>query len=522
MLPTLTENVAAINSDSQQFESSTRLAGLDPRLAMVFDELFDVEGEPLDLTVLGPNEVYTNRVGADALLAGTGSKLSLALGPGVLTPLTVRGVLDGSYSKPVGTDVVMMAPLSSVQQLLGRPGELSTILISNRGDVFCGAALTDTVVERYENHAAIGGGGLELLSVKHNAIDQANETGALFVSLFATSGLFSIGVGMLLIILIFSMLATERKSKMGMARAVGMQRQHLVRMFTVEGAIYGIGSAIVGALIGVGLGFVLVEAVSAITSQTIEQFTFTPYVQPVSFMAAFLAGVVLTLITVILSARRISRLNIVRAIRDLPEPQIEGSRRGPLLRSAATVVFGLLVFVAAFQAVRLPFFGLGISVIALGVVMALCALGVSQRQVFTGVGLLLVVYWLVPHSFLKSLKPDFTEDMSGFFLIGAFLVTGTVLVTVNNAPIVLGVASKTIGRIRRYTPIVKSALAYPLQFRYRTGLSLAMFSIVIFSVTVMATFVDVLDNQERIGGGYEVVGFVGAELNPVGDLRVAV
>ncbi len=239
-------------------------------------------------------------------------------------------------------------------------------------------------------------------------------------------------------------------------------------------------------------------------------------------MAAFLAGGALTLVTVILSARRISRLNIVRAIRDLPEPQIEGSRRGPLLRSAATVVFGLLVFVAAFQAARLPFFGLGISVIALGVAMALRALGVSQRQVFTGVGLLLVVYWLVPHSFLKSLKPDFTEDMSGFFLIGAFLVTGTVLVTVNNAPIVLGVASKTIGRIRRYTPIVKSALAYPLQFRYRTGLSLAMFSIVIFSVTVMATFVDVLDNQERIGGGYEVVGFVGAELNPVGDLRVAV
>ena len=40
-----------------------------------------------------------------------------------------------------------------------------------------------------------------------------------------------------------------------------------------------------------------------------------------------------------------------------------------------------------------------------------------------------------------------------------------------------------------------------------------MSSIVIFSVTVMATFVDALDNllgnQERLGGGYEVVGFVG-------------
>ena len=307
VLPTLRENVAAINSGSQQFESSARLAGLDPQQAMVFDEQFDTEGESLDLTALGPNEVYINKYGSEALLAGSGSELSLALGPGMLTPVTVRGVVDGSYSKPAGTDVVLMASLSSAQQLLGRPGELSAVLNSNRG-----------------------------------------------------------------------------------------------------------------AVVGVGLVFVLVEAVSAIVSQTIEEFAFTPHLQPVSFQAALLAGGVLTFITVILSARRISRLNIVRAIRDLPERQLEGSRRRPLLRAAATIAFGVLVLVSAFQAAHLPFFGLGISVIALGVAMALRALGVSQRRVFTGVGLLLVIYWLAPHSFLKSLKPDFTEDMSGFFLVGTF------------------------------------------------------------------------------------------------------
>ncbi len=84
------------------------------------------------------------------------------------------------------------------------------------------------------------------------------------------------------------------------------------------------------------------------------------------------------------------------------------------------IAFGVLVVVSAFQAAHLPFFGLGISVIALGVAIALRALGVSQRRVFTGVGLLLVIYWLVPHSFLKSLKPDFTENMSGFFLAAPF------------------------------------------------------------------------------------------------------
>ena len=52
VLPALTEDVAAINLGSQQFESSVLLAGLDPQRAMTFDELFDTDGAPLDLTVL--------------------------------------------------------------------------------------------------------------------------------------------------------------------------------------------------------------------------------------------------------------------------------------------------------------------------------------------------------------------------------------------------------------------------------------------------------------------------------------
>ena len=493
---------------------------------MVFDELFDSDGDPIDLAALGPGEVYITRDGAEALLVEPGGVLDVALGPGVLTPITVRGEVEGSYISPEGADVVLMAALSSVQEMLDRPGELTGILISNRGDMFSGIDLTDTVVERYQDHSAVSGDGLELVPVKRDVVNEANEVGSLFVSIFTTFGLFSIGVGLLLIFLIFSMLAAERKSEMGMARAVGMQRQHLVRIFTVEGAIYGIGSAIVGAVIGVGLGFVLVEAVSAIISQTVEGFSFNPHVQPVSFLSSFLAGGVLTFVTVFLSARRISRLNIVRAIRDLPEPQIEGSRRGPLIRAALTFILGVLVLVSAFQAAHLPFFGLGLSMIALGIAMAVRAFGVSQRWVFTGAGLFLVVYWLIPHGVLKSLKTDFTEDMSGFFLVGSFLVTGAALVTVNNAELVLGVMSKTFGRIRRYAPVIKSAVSYPLQSRTRTGLSLAMFAIIIFSVTVMATFVDVfdnlLDNQERIAGGYEAIGLVRADLNPVGDLRAAV
>ena len=207
VLPALTQVVSAINPDSRQFESSVLLAGLDPARPGAFDELFDAGGAPLDLAALGPSEVYITEDGAEALNAGPGSVLNIALGPGMLTPLTVLGVADGAYVSVQGTDVILMTALASVQGLLGRPGELSTVLISNRGDVFGGVNLTSNVVDSYRDHSSVGGSGLEMVPVKRDVVDQANEIGGLFVSLFTTFGLFSIGVGLLLIFLIFSMLA---------------------------------------------------------------------------------------------------------------------------------------------------------------------------------------------------------------------------------------------------------------------------------------------------------------------------
>ena len=261
-----------------------------------------------------------------------GDSLLVVLGPGQFVPVTVVGVIEEYFSRPDGTDVTLVMPLAAAQSFLGRLGQVSAVLISNEGDVNSGLGLTGTIVERYDGRDDVGGQGLHVVRLKQQVVDRANEIGSLFVSIFTTFGLFSIGAGLLLIFLIFSMLAAERKSEMGMARAVGMQRAHLVGMFTVEGAIYGIGSAIVGAVVGVGLGYMLVQFVDAIFGGTDlgGGFSYNFHFQLVSFLTAFLAGGVLTMATVILASRRISRLNIVRAIRDLPEPESSGSRRALL------------------------------------------------------------------------------------------------------------------------------------------------------------------------------------------------
>ena len=450
IMPTLAEVVPVVNIRSQQFDVSGQISGLDPLRVRSFGVLLDQQGQPMDLAGLGPNEVYLDSEGASELAAIPGDVLGLALGPGRLHEVTVKGIVDGWYGRQSDINVVVMLSLSEAQQMLSAENQLSSILVSNQGDRFQGEAVTEEVLDKFGEIPAIVDAGLRIQPIKQDLIQFANELGSLFVSFFTTFGLFSIGVGLLLIFLIFSMLAAERKSEMGMARAVGMQRRHLVRMFMFEGAVYGIGSSLVGAAVGIGLGLLLVRVSASIFSSTNEGFELTPHVGAYSVLVSFLIGGVITLITVWFASRRVSRLNIVRAIRDIPEPHFARAGRRTLIWGVLVTVVGVLVLFAGVGSSQLAAFSLGVSIVPMGLAMVLRWRGVSQRAVLSGVGLWLVVYWLLPASVIESIKDDWSQDFSIFFLSGVGVVAGAVLLTVNNSPAVLAIVTQTVGRFRRF------------------------------------------------------------------------
>ena len=82
------------------------------------------------------------------------------------------------------------------------------------------------------------------------------------MSVFTTFGSFSIVAGILLIFLIFVMLSAERRTELGIARAVGTRREHLVQMFVFEGLAYDLGAAAVGAALGVAVAFAMVSVLA--------------------------------------------------------------------------------------------------------------------------------------------------------------------------------------------------------------------------------------------------------------------
>ena len=140
--PVLVEPIAVMNFRTNQFDTGSLMTGVGVSDVKTFEPLFGLDGSLADLDSLSVDELFIDKDGAEALAAERGDVLSLVLGPGNIREMKIRAVVDGWYFKRENTSVVLMAPLVYVQNFLGKEGELSGIIISNRGDEFQGEKLT--------------------------------------------------------------------------------------------------------------------------------------------------------------------------------------------------------------------------------------------------------------------------------------------------------------------------------------------------------------------------------------------
>src|SRR5918993_1801543 len=236
----------------------------------------------------------------------------------------------------------MVMPLENLQKLVGEEGRVNEVLITHHGPAVEGGKYTDTTVD--EIRPVLSANGLEADPVKKEAIDQADSRGETFSTLFVLFGQFSVAAGMLLIFLIFVMLAAERKHELGIARAVGMQRSHLVRAFAFEGALYALIASSLGSVAGVGVGWVMVRFLGKGFAGGSDDFRIVFATSLGNVVLAFCMGMVLTFAVVLVSSWRVSRLNVVRAIRDIPEPDSQGRTVWGVIVAVLVPVVGVVTF----------------------------------------------------------------------------------------------------------------------------------------------------------------------------------
>jgi len=151
---------------------------------------------------------------------------------------------------------VLVSPATFAAMVRDRPAGAAApawyVAVSNRGGVESGVKLTDRVKDSIAG--ATAGIDPQITPVKQESLDAADETGKTFTQMFTAMGSFGIFAGLLLLINLFVMLAAERKSELGMARAVGMKRAELVGAFATEGFVYALVATLLGTALGVVLG----------------------------------------------------------------------------------------------------------------------------------------------------------------------------------------------------------------------------------------------------------------------------
>ena len=542
--PLATETVPVTAKGTDLSEPTVSVLGLEEDSMRGFDRLTTASGKALSVGVLGRNEVYLSADAAEGLDVREGDVVKATLAPepevepnagGTSVPnadaaalaateeaavlaapkpseLTVAGVYERGANPSASASMVM--PLGRLQERVGEEGRINSVLVTHEGPAVEGGAGTDGTIDALgpvlrENELAAE-------PVKRDAIEEADEGGETFTSIFLLFGQFSVAAGVLLIFLIFVMLAAERKHELGIARAVGMRRGHLMRMFAFEGAMYAVIASLIGSVLGVGVGWLMVRVLGEAFAG--QGFDIRFATSPENVVIAFCLGMVLTFAVVLISSWRVSRLNVVRAIRDIPEPDKKGRSVKGVLLALATPVAGALLTLQGLQAEQMGLYMLGISLLIVGAALIARVLRLPERIAFTAAGVLLLGLWLLPYPFAPE---GMTEGIDLFFISGVMIVLAGVWIVIHNSDLLLGAIVAMFGWIRGMPPVLRAAVSYPMQSRFRTGMTLAMFSLVVFTIVTMsfitAAFGSIFSDTDRLSGGFDVRADAGYAV-PIEDM----
>ena len=517
--PIIRGPVPATNQRAALSEPYTVLVGVDPAAMAGFPDIESLDGELLDVGSLPPGEIYANESAADALELTVGDTVTL-ITRGQPHDLVVRAIVrDRLLTGATGlVSEGFVLSLAEAQKLFGRPDEVDAIVVSNKGGVYEGLGGTSRVVARLDE--VLEGTPWEASPTKQNLVDAAKFASSQFTFIFLLMGSFSIAAGMLLIFLIFVMLAAERRPEMGISRALGTKRNQLIETFVSEGMAYNLGAAAVGCALGVLVSIGMVRVMMLLLAQFDVVISFN--VTARSLLVSYALGVVLTFATVAFSAWRVSKLNIVSAIRDIPEPASGASRAGyvwlalAVVGGPAMIVLGIGIDIAFFYTV-----GIMATIVAAAAVAR--RLGASQRAVFTIGGGTVLTYWLASAGQNVPFEPDLSGGWEMFLLSGLGMIGASTIMLIYNLDVLLAVLALPGALFSWLVPPIITAVAYPQANRYRTGMTVAMIAIVVFSLVVMSTVQSNFNHlylNDDARGGYDAVVTENPG-NPVSDLTTA-
>ena len=565
------QGVLVADVSSRQVRSKVTALGVIPGSEQGFGAIQDdTSNIQYHIADLQANQVYLNHTLAVLINAHAGDTIYLysKRWPGKRYAMHVQAIIaDGGL---VGEQPYIISQVKTFRDIEHRFDDITQIFVSIHGTDSIGFDVSEAVKQTLSRGIP---SYLHINEVKEQGVQFAQLADDIFSRIFSLFALFALAISLLLIFLIFVLLAAERRAEMGMARAIGVQRRHLVLMYIFEGTVYDFISSFIGLLIGLGIGIILFISLEPILARF--NFPLKLVIQPRSLVIAYCLGVIFTFFSIGFSAWVVSRMTVVDALRNLPETErpsaslVEISTqllelmkrigstqniRSILVEQIPDTLIGLISRLARLGIlpllagyVLLEFglkrsqimpFSLGLSLLVIGIGLLLVSgidwiLGKlrkntwrkSVQRIFAAVvGLTIFAYWALPFDTLAVLGlPRFQGGVEVFFVAGIMMVFGVVWALIANADLLIRPLLALCSWLPGLQIMTRLASAYPLHHRFRTGLSIIMFSLVIFVMTTMAIITNAMQNNytdiNYQTGGYDIQAV--AYFKPIPDIRSA-
>jgi putative ABC transport system permease protein len=369
---TLVEQVQAFDGVDQ---AAVRIGGY----AQIIDKAGEPVGNPLQAPAFGLNWITVDELNAyqidtghapasddeividkrSAHLAGfhPGDR-TMVLSSGAPREFVIAGIATFSGADSPGNATTVLFTNRVAQELLGEPGRIDGIAVT------AAAGVTQTALAE-SLQRGLGGAvevitGAQLTNEDQTAVAENLAFFNVFLFVFAAIAVF---VGAFIINNTFSITVAQRTREMAMLRAIGADRRQILRSLLVE--------ALAIALVASTAGLVLGRAAAAGLTALLGSFGFdmpdgAVVLSQRTIIVALTVGVIVTLASAILPARRAGRVAPIEAMRNTAYEQTRPSRH----RAAVGTVISAVGIGALFIALgneQPGLVGLGAAIVFIGV-----------------------------------------------------------------------------------------------------------------------------------------------------------
>lgn len=283
-----------------------------------------------------------------------GDSASVTVGDGHTFTAEIVGAFEPEFSM-MGASFVFLSQGAGLD-LLAPAGTVRTVAI-----VVDDGADIEEVTERLA--AALGSDvdvvtGEQMREESKSATAEAMGFIEIFMLIFAFIALF---VGSFLISNTFAMIVRQRQREFALLRALGASPGQVIRTLLAQAVIIGF----VGALLGIGLGILLVMGAQQIFASMNVPFEGSPVLAPIRMVLIVIAAVAFTCVASIIPARRAAATAPVEAMRpEDPKPERTARVRGVL--AGLMVIGGAVALVYAVREVEAIWLGVGAFLLLVG------------------------------------------------------------------------------------------------------------------------------------------------------------